>query len=348
LQLSVIPRVRLASLPTPLEEMPNLSKKLGGPRILIKRDDNTGLAFGGNKARKLEFLMADAREKGADTIITTGAIQSNHARMTAAAARRMGMKPVLVLREIESEPGGYDGNLLLDFLVDADIRIVNPPAGRDPKARSTAMEKAMEEVARELEDAGHSPYIIPSGGSNPIGALGYANAVLELLQQLNELGVRVTHIVHSSGSGGTQSGLLLGASALSTGIQVVGISVSSDKNYLSERIMSIVQGSSRLLGIDPPITRDDITVIDDYVSPGYGYLTVEVADAIRSLAETEGILLDPVYTGKAMYGMIDLIKNGYFTKDDTVVFFHTGGTPALFPYRDQLKSFVDELRKAER
>ena len=346
LQLSKISRVRLASLPTPLEEIPNFCKKLGGPHVLIKRDDNTGLAFGGNKARKLEFLMADAREKGADTVITTGALQSNHARMTAAAARRLGMRSVLVLREIESEPGGYDGNLLLDFLMDADIRFVNPPAGKDPKARSRAMQRAMEEVAGELRDAGRVPYIIPSGGSNEIGALGYANAVLELVQQANELGTKITHIVHSCGGGGTQSGLLLGTLALSTGIRVVGISVSSDKNHLSEKIMKITQGSSRLLGIDLPLSREDIIVVDDYVPPGYGYLTSEVADAIRFLAEAEGILLGPVYTGKAMHGMIDLIKNGYFSKDDTIVFFHTGGTPALFPYRDQLKSFVDDLRKA--
>ncbi len=347
MQLSKFSRVRLASLPTPLEEIPNFCKRVGGPRVLMKRDDNTGLAFGGNKARKLEFLMADAREEGADTVITTGALQSNHARMTAAAARRLGMRSVLVLREVESEPGGYDGNLLLDFLTDAEIRLVNPKVGKDPKARGRAMQKAMEEVAGELRDAGRTPYIIPSGGSNAIGALGYANAALELLQQANELGVRVTHIVHSCGGGGTQSGLLLGALALSTGVKVIGISVSSDKNHLSERITDIVRGSSRLLGIDLPLTRGDIVVVDDYVPPGYGYLTREVADAIRLLAETEGILLDPVYTGKAMHGMLDLIKNGYFSKDDTIVFFHTGGTPALFPYRNQLKSFVDDLRKAK-
>jgi L-cysteate sulfo-lyase len=328
--------------------MPNFCRRLGGPRILIKRDDNTGLAFGGNKARKLEFLIADARVRGADTLITTGAVQSNHARMTAAAARRVGMKAVLVLQEIESEPGGYDGNLLLDFLMGAEIRLVDLPSARDPKARRLAMERAMGEVARELEDAGHHPYIIPSGGSSPVGALGYANAVLELLAQANEMGVRVTHIVHASGSGGTQSGLLLGALALSTGLRVVGISVSSDRAGLSERIAGITQGSSELLGISLPLSRDDIIVIDDYVSPGYGYLTREVADAIRLLAETEGILLDPVYTGKAMCGMIDLVKNGYFSGDDTVVFFHTGGTPALFPYRGQLRLFVDELRGAER
>ncbi len=346
MQLSKIPRVRLASLPTPLEEMPNFCKKLGGPHVLIKRDDNTGLAFGGNKARKLEFLIADARMKGADTLITTGAVQSNHARMTVAAARRVGMRAVLVLQEIESEPGGCDGNLLLDFLMGADIRLVNPPSGKDPKARSQAMQKAMEGVASELRDSGHVPYIIPSGGSNPTGALGYANAVLELIAQANEVGVGVTHIVHASGGGGTQSGLLLGALALNTGIKVVGISVSSDRNYLSERITNIIQGSGRLLGIDLPPIGDNITVIDDYVPPGYGYLTSEVADAIRFVAETEGILLDPVYTGKAMYGMMDMIKNGYFAEDDTIVFFHTGGTPALFPYRGQLKLLLDEARKA--
>jgi D-cysteine desulfhydrase family pyridoxal phosphate-dependent enzyme len=327
--------------------MPNFCEKLGGPRVLIKRDDNTGLAFGGNKARKLEFLMAEAKSKGADTVITTGAIQSNHARMTVAAARRLGMRAVLVLREIKSEPGGYDGNLLLDFLMGADIRLVNPPAERDPKARTYAMQNAMERIAGELTDDGQVPYIIPSGGSNPIGALGYVNAVLELVQQANELGIGVTHIVHSSGGGGTQSGLVLGASALNTGFRIIGISVSQDKNYLSEKIAAIIQGSSELLGLDISLTDNDITVIDEYVAPGYGYLTQEVASAMRFVAETEGILLDPVYTGKAMYGMMDLIKNNYFNDDDTIVFFHTGGTPAIFPYRNQLKLLLDSSGKSD-
>ncbi len=345
--LSKFPRIRLANLPTPLEEMPNFCEKLGGPRVLIKRDDNTGLAFGGNKARKLEFLMAEAKRKGADTVITTGAIQSNHARMTTAAARRLGMRSVLVLKEIESEPGGYDGNLLLDFLMGADIRLVNPPVERDSKARAYAMQRAMEKIAGELKDDGQVPYIIPSGGSNPIGALGYVNAVLELVQQANELGIGVTHIVHSSGGGGTQSGLTLGAVALNTGIRIIGISVSQDKNYLSEKIAAIIQGSSKLLDLDISLTNNDITVIDDYVSPGYGYLTREVADAIRFVAETEGILLDPVYTGKAMYGMIDLIENNYFNDDDILVFLHTGGTPAIFPYRDQLKLLLEGSRRSD-
>jgi D-cysteine desulfhydrase family pyridoxal phosphate-dependent enzyme len=331
----------LANLPTPLEDLSNFCKKLGGPRVLIKRDDQTGLAFGGNKARKLEFLMAEAMRKGADTVITTGAIQSNHARTTAAAARRLGMQSVLVLREIESEPRGYDGNLLLDFLMNADIRLVNPPVEKDPKARTNSMQRAMDKIAEELRANGKVPYIIPSGGSNPVGALGYVNAILELVQQANELGIGVTHIVHSSGGGGTQSGLTLGVSALNTGVKVLGISVSQDKNYLSEKIAGIIKGSCELLNLDLSLAEDDITVIDDYVSPGYGYLTQEVADTIRFVAETEGILLDPVYTGKAMYGMIDLIEKHYFSEDDIIVFFHTGGTPAIFPYKDQLRQFLE-------
>jgi len=329
MEIGKLPRVRLAMLPTPLEETPRLRKMLDGPKILFKRDDNDGFAFGGNKARKLEFLVADAIEKGADTIITTGGLQSNHARLTAAAARRYGMKPILVLRgEVPSE---YDGNLLLDQLLGAEVRTVGP------NVRDTV--PVMEDAAEEVRDSGGEPYIIPTGGSNPIGAIAYANAMLEIVSQAVEMGIKVDHVVFSSGSGGTQGGLLFGAKALNFQGRILGISDGASRDPLVHRVVEIANGCAKLIDSQVSVSLRDVDFFDQYAGEGYGILQKEVVDAITTVARAEGIFLDPVYTGKAMWGLIDLIRQGYFEKEETVVFIHTGGAPALFPYKKELAAF---------
>ena len=324
-----LPRIRLARLPTPLEEMPNLTKTLGGPKLWIKRDDLTGIAFGGNKERKTEFVMADALQRGADVIITTGGVQSNHARVTAAAARKLGLRVVLVLRG--KKPQEYDGNLLLDHLFGADVRFVQVD-------RQQTLQ-AMKEIAEEMQRKGYKPYIVPGGASYPTGAVGYVNAMLELINQAEKIDVTINYIVHASGSGRTQAGLTLANKALKAGIKILGICVEPNaQRWLTEKIVEIVNGMAKLLGLEASVGREDVTLIGDYAGEGYGVLTSEAVEAIKLVAQTEGILLDPVYTGKAMAGLIDLVRRGRFQKDDNIVFVHTGGTPALFVYRKELKT----------
>ena len=319
-----LPRVSIAHLPTPLEEMPRLSEALGGPRLLVKRDDQTGLATGGNKARKLEFLVADALEKGADTIITAGAVQSNHARQTAAAAARFGLRCCLVLSE--QSPNCWTGNLLLDELLGAEIRW----AGERDRAQ------AMEEVAEEIERVGRRPYIIPIGGSNPVGTAGYAMAMLELMAQLEVRGFQLDRVVFPSGSGGTQAGLMVGAKALGFAGQIEGISVSKTKEALKPRLEELVAGTTASLGLDLSFVSQDFIIHDDYLGGGYARMGPPEREAIRLAARTEGLLVDPVYTGRALAGLIDLIRRGVFSRDETVLFWHTGGAPALFAYADEL------------
>lgn len=320
-----LPRVRLANLPTPLEEMPRLSEALGGPRLLIKRDDYTGLAFGGNKVRKLEFELADALKKGADVIVASGLVQSNHARSTAVAARRLGMGVVLVLRE--EEPEEYDGNLLLDHIFGADIRFIQVDWAESGKA--------IRKILEELKEEGHNPYFVPF--SSPLGSVGYVNAVLELLKQAKKMGINIDHVVHAAGSGGTQAGLVVGNMALDRPINVVGISVEAEYDWLLAQTVKIAEGCAELLRVDISVSDGDVTLLRDYVGEGYGVVTREVVDAIRLVAEKEGVLLDPVYTGKAMAGLVDLVRRGYFGEGGTVVFVHTGGTPAVFAHKEALR-----------
>lgn len=328
-QVDKLPRIKMAQLPTPLEEMPRLSKVLGGPKLWIKRDDLTGIAFGGNKERKIEFVMADAIKKGADTIITTGAIQSNHARITAAAAKKLGLKVVLILRG--NEPERYDGNLLLDNLFGADIRFVQ----MDPQQALSEMEKA----AEELKNEGHSPYIVPGGASYPTGAVGYVNAMLELISQAKEKMTNIDYVAHAAGSGGTQAGLVITNKALETETEILGMCIKSKANqWLTEKIVEIANGIGRLLDLKAVAKQKDVVLVGDYAGEDYGVLTPEAVEAIKLVARTEGILLDPVYTSKAMAGLIDFIRQRRFKKDDNVVFIHTGGTPGLFVYKEQLRT----------
>lgn len=319
MQLSAIPRVRLAHLPTPLEEAVNLRRALGGgPRLFFKRDDATGLAVGGNKARKLEFLLADALAKGADTLVTTGGAQSNHARMTVAAANRCGLGTVLVLTGSGDAP--RQGNLLMDHVLGAEVRFTSGDAAA-----------AMEEVADELSARGKRPYVIPIGGSHPIGALGYVACVQELASQAFAAGVKVDHIVMASGSGGTQAGLELGVKLFHLG-KVTGISVSREKSSLASRVAGIAQGAASLLGMELEFDPGSIRVLDEYIGEGYAKVTPAGLHSIGLVARSEGIIMDPVYTGKAMAGFLDLLAKGAFGSDETVVFLHTGGVPALFAY----------------
>jgi len=326
------PRFRLATLPTPLQEAPRLRDALGGPehcpRILIKRDDLTGLAFGGNKARKLEFLVADAINQRATVLITTGAVQSNHARMTAAAARLAGMRAALVLTSNTEQPE-VQGNLLLDRLLDAEVHLLLPDSGQ-------TNDEVMEAVAEQLEGNGERPYIIPGGGSNAIGALGYVAASLELSSQLFEIGEAPTRLYYASGSRGTQAGLVLGAKLYGAPYQVYGVAVSPGAGDRSARAAAIIQQAAELLGVVVHPGDNDLIHDEGYVGEGYGIPTAGCLEAITLLAQTEAIFLDPVYSGKAMAGLIDHIRRGVLAPSDSVIFLHTGGTPALFAHGESL------------
>jgi len=325
-KIKSLPRIRLANIPTPLHEMPRLSKTLGGPKIWIKRDDLTGLAFGGNKVRKLEFEMAEAVEKGADTIVAGGVVQSNHALATTVAARRLGMRAVLLLRG--EEPKEYTGNLLLNHIFGAEIRFI--------RAKWHETGPITRGVVEELKKKGHKPYVVPF--SSPLGSVGYVNAVLELLQQARGMNLKIDSVVHAAGSGGTQAGLIVGNEALKAGINVVGIAVESDDEWLLKETIEIANKCASLLGLGLTVTRDDVRILYDYVGEGYGVLDEKVKKTIKLVAQTEGVLLDPVYTGKAMVGLIDLARQGRFERRGNVVFLHTGGLPAIFAHKDELKS----------
>jgi L-cysteate sulfo-lyase len=321
---SNIDRVSVAHLPTPLEEMKRLSQALGDPRIFIKRDDQTGLATGGNKARKLEYLIAEALGQGADTVLTVGAAQSNHARQTAAAAAMYGLRSILILRGYR--PDHWNGNLLLDYLMGAHVRW----------AEDTPWDEMMIEVAVEEETAGHHPYLIPLGGSNPTGALGYVAAMEELMGQLEEGHLKVDAVVFASSSGGTQAGLIVGAKALGFEGRVVGISVANTEQVLKGILKELVPQTAERLGLQLSFDEADFVVYDDYLGGGYGVMGDPEREAIRLVGRTEGILVDPVYTGRAMAGLVDLIRKGAFGPEETVVFWHTGGTPAIFAYGEGL------------
>jgi D-cysteine desulfhydrase family pyridoxal phosphate-dependent enzyme len=329
--LDRVPRMPLASLPTPLHELPRLREALGGekhaPRILLKRDDLTGLALGGNKARKLEFLIADARARGASVIVTTGAVQSNHARMTAAAARAAGFDVELVLTSTALTPA-LEGNLLLDRLFGARVHLV--PASDDPRLALGDDEAMVARVVADIERRGDRPYVIPVGGSSGIGALGYVAGTLELVSQLAELRERPSRLYYASGSRGTQAGLVLGAALCGAPYEVLGIAVSGGEPEKIERARRVAGEASDLLDLPSPLDASRFVTDQSYIGEGYGIATRECLEAIRLLAETEGVLLDPVYTGKAMAGLVDHIRRSLLEPAATVVFLHTGGVPALF------------------
>lgn len=318
----MIERLTLAHLPTPIESLPHLSGYLNGPQLFIKRDDLTGLGMGGNKTRKLEYLAADALAKGAKTLISTGAVQSNHCRQVAATAAKLGLGCQLILAG--AEPAEAQGNLLLDNLFGAQLFYTTKP-NRDQELQMR--------FAQAKQD-GLNPYLIPYGGSNPIGALGYLNAMHELSEQ----NLQPDWIIFASSSGGTQAGLILGANITGFKGKILGISIEHNRAYFSAQISDLVNQTAESLGYDWSVTPQEVLINDAYCQAGYGVLTSAEIEAVRMFASKQGILLDPVYTGRAAAGLIDLIRNNFFKPEENILFWHTGGTPALFaePYSQGL------------
>lgn len=319
-----VPRVRLGHLPTPVEELPRLARALGLRRLLVKRDDLTGLAGGGNKTRKLEFSVAEALQQGADTLVTLGAVQSNHARQTAAAAARCGLRCTLVLGG--HPPAAENGNLLLDRLLGAEVVFSGERTREDAAAQAVA----------GLRAAGRRPFLIPMGASDEVGAAGFVAALEELEAQCRAQRLHLDRIVVASSSFGTQAGLSLGAAALGFGSQIVGISIDSRLAELQAGVADIARRTARRLGLEATVEPHQVVAFDRYLGGGYAVLGEAEREAIFLAARQEGLLLDPVYTGRAMAGLIDLARRGDVGKDEVVLFWHTGGTPALHAYADGL------------
>ena len=332
MHLARFPRRRYTLAPTPLEPMPHLSKALGGPELWIKRDDLTGLTGGGNKTRKLEFLVAEALAQGADTLITVGAVQSNHCRLTAAAAVREGLKCRLVLEQ--RVPGSYDpaasgNNFLFDLLGVEAVTVVD--AGVDLAAE-------MARVAADLSAQGRKGYVIPGGGSNALGALGYVACAEEILAQSFDQGVAFDHVVCASGSAGTHAGLLVGLLGCNANLPLTGVNVRRPREEQEGNVHALAVQTAALLGLAAPVPREAVVALADWVGAGYSIPTESMVEAVRMLAALEGVLLDPVYTGKAMAGLIGLVRQGRFRAGERVLFVHTGGSPALYAYQGVLSA----------
>jgi L-cysteate sulfo-lyase len=327
MRIQSLARFPLAQLPTPIEELKSLSQQLGGPELLIKRDDQTGLALGGNKTRKLEFLVGQALEQGADTLVTAGAAQSNHCRQTAAAAARAGLRCELLLNG--TKPEFPNGNVLLDELLGARIHWIQT-SERVAKLR---------ELPDQLRKEGCKPYVIPVGGSNGVGATGYVLAMIELVEQLDGLNRRVDHVVFASSSGGTQAGIVVGAKIMGFDGKLHGVSIDKGERNSApyeQELADIANETIKYIGFDAPFTVKDFQVDYSYLGGGYGVVSDLEREAIRLLGSREGIVLDPVYTGRSMGALIDLICKKAFRSDETVLFWHTGGAPALFAYAKDL------------
>lgn len=330
MQLSDFPRASLAHLPTPLEFLPGLSKHLGGPGIYVKRDDCTGLATGGNKTRKLEFSMGEALAQGADTIITVGAVQSNHVRQTAAAACKLGLSCEVMLEHRVQHPSEIyrnSGNVLLDRIFGANLR--EYPGGTD-------FNIAMQEVADEVRSRGGRPYYIPGGASNAVGALGYVQCGIEMLQQFDEQGLSIDHVVTATGSAGTHAGLAVGLRGSGSKLPILGVGVNAPQDAQEEKVFKLALETAELVAAPGCVDRSDIVADCNYIGPGYGEPTDGMNEAVLMLARMEGLLFDPVYSGKALAGMIDYIREGRFIQGQTIVFLHTGGSAGLFAYADTL------------
>ena len=326
MKLAKFPRIRITHGPTALEPMHRLTAALGGPQLWIKRDDCTGLATGGNKTRKLEYLVADAVQHGADTLITQGATQSNHARQTAAIAAKMGMECHIILEDrtgYRHADYQHSGNVFLDHLYGAHVSEV---------PGNTAMDAAMEDLAAQLRAKGRKTYIIPGGGSNALGALGYVTAALELADQAMNMGLNIDELVHATGSAGTQAGLVVGMEGARTQIPVLGIGVRAPRQPQEDKVFMLAQQTADLLGVSGSVSRDKVVANCDYIGDGYGIPTPGMMEAVTMLARLEGILLDPVYSGKGMAGLIDLVRTGHYRKGQNIVFLHTGGAVGLYGY----------------
>ena len=323
--IELIPQVDIGHFPTPLEECPRLSEALGGPRIFMKREDCSGLAFGGNKVRQLTFTIGEAVHCGADTIVHGAASQSNHCRQTAAAAARLGLK--CYLRLSRGLKNALQGNLLLDHLAGADVELVDPPLGPELDAIKYA-------TAEQLRADGLQPYVIAHPHSTALAAVAFAWCITEIHEQQEELGIEADWI-YAGSAGGTQAGLILGSKALGMKLKPVGITPIRWDDRV-ERVRNAANDAATILNLNLPITDDAVDNTDDYVGEAYGVVSPECIDALKMVAQTEGIFLDPVYTSKAFAGLVDHIRKGKITSDETVIFLHTGGTPALFAYNDEL------------
>ncbi|HOG53510.1 MAG TPA: D-cysteine desulfhydrase family protein [Bacillota bacterium] len=332
MKLAGMPRILLSEYPTPLEELKRFSAALGGPRILMKRDDLIGFGMGGNKVRKLEYIMADAMASGADVVITTGGVQTNHGRLTAAAARKLGLHPVLVLSG--HKPDSYRGNLLLDYIYGAEVHFVSPDDRLGQEERALKLkEDVQKEIARikeGYEAEGRKCYVIPLGGMMRVATAGYLNGMLETYAQLAEMGEKVRHMVVTTGSTSTTSSLILANKAFNTGIKVIGISVWQPAGTCREAILEELKKDIAYYGYDVCIGGDDFEIFDDYIGAGYSKPSKEGLEAMKLIARTEAIIVDHAYTGKALAGLIDLVKKGHFGDDEAVLFLHTGGAPAIF------------------
>lgn len=327
--LDNIPRIRLGNLPTPLDEAPRLAKELGLKKLLIKRDDLTGLGLGGNKVRKLEFLLADALKQGCDIILTDGGPQSNHARLTAAAAGKLGLESILFLGGPKFE--SFDGNLLLDIVFNAEIRYM-------PDATVGQMEAAMAKAADELRAAGRKPYVIPIGGSTPTGTLGYVEAMREMSEQLGE--DKNPQIFLAVGSAGTLAGAVLGTKMFLPEARIFGIAVGRAGKPFQMIAKEDAEGAAEIMGVNQEIDPIKIEVYDDYIGPRYGVPSEAAIEAILMSARADGIVLDPVYTGKAMSGLIDFSRKGQIDRDRTTIFLHTGGSPGLFAFEEYFRPYA--------
>ncbi len=332
--LESFPRIKLAHVPTPIEEMPNLAKALHISHLYVKRDDCTGLAFGGNKARQLEYYFGEALGLGADTVLITGAIQSNYARMTAAAACKLGLKCHIQLEE--RVPNNTDlyktsGNVLLDRLMGAKLHFF--PEGEDEKGADLELER----IADDLRKKGAKPYVIHlSSGHPPLGALGYIGAAQEFSEQIQEKGLKIDEIVIPSGSGQTHAGLLFGLRSLGNPVRITGNCHRRDAMHQNNRIARVLNDIAKLLKVPNPTTEKDIILFDGVMAPGYGQINDATKEAIQLAAQNEALFCDPVYSGKAMAGMISLIRTGQFDQDAGILFWHTGGQPAIFAYGNSL------------
>lgn len=337
MHLARFPRVFLAHLPTPLERLDRLGAALGGPEIWIKRDDCTGMSTGGNKTRKLEFLMAEAIAQGADMVMTQGATQSNHARQTAAFAAKLGLDCHILLEDRTGSNHhnyNHNGNVLLDHLHGATTE--TRPGGVD-------MQAEMDNLAEAFRAQGRNVYVIPGGGSNATGALGYVNCAFEMLGQFNDRGLKIDHIVTATGSAGTQAGLITGLKATNANIPLLGIGVRAPKEKQEENVFNLAVKTAEKIGAAGVVAREDVVANCDYVGAGYGIPAESTLEAIAMFARLEGLLLDPVYSGKGAAGLIDLIRKGQFRKGERIVFLHTGGAAGLFGYDDKIAAIAPEL-----
>lgn len=340
MRIEELPRFRLGKLPTPLEKMTNLSRVTHIPHLYMKRDDFTDIGYGGNKIRKLEFLLADAKAKGADIIMSTGGVQSNFTRQAAAFAAKVGMRSICIL--LGEEPEEYRGNLLLEKLMGAELYFAHAE-NLDEGARVAA--ELMDSLTQKFEKEGLTCYPMPISGSTPIGNVGFTVGFLEFYSQMKDLSIDADHVVLAAGSGGTLAGLLVGKMMTGCEATIMGIRVGHMFDPFRENVAQMANELCSFLELDFKVSAQDIITFDDYIGEGYDIPTKEANDAIKLVARTEALFLDPVYTGKGMAGLLGLVKRGEIGRDDTIVFWHTGGHPALFVGEELLgKEFMESLK----